>query len=160
MTSPRYGTGKTSGNGTTLPEPVPVEIKKYHTGKGRTSRKVNHEGKEFIAWDGEGINLKGIGKPQSYVLFGSNKDCVIDPNGLSTFDCIDHILETGAKFPDAIHVGFAFTYDANMIIGSLTPTTLARIHKYGFAKIKRRSTGATYVITFRASQVLSCITLR
>jgi hypothetical protein len=133
-----------------LSEPEPVVMNKYHTGKGRTSRKVDHETREFVAWDGEGVNLAGSGKPQSYVLFGSNKDCVIDPNGLSTFECLDHILDTGKRFPGAIHVGFAFTYDANMIIGSLTPTTLARLHKHGFTRIKRKSTGDTYVITFRS----------
>lgn len=129
--------------------PHDVTMTPYHTGKGRTSRKVDHEKREFIAWDGEGVNLEGIGKPQSYVLFGSNKDCIIDPNGLSTFDCLDHILETGERFPESVHVGFAFTYDANMIINSLTPTTLARLHKQGFTRIKRKSTGQTYVITFR-----------
>jgi DNA polymerase type B, organellar and viral len=125
----------------------------YHTPHKR-DRSVDStlDRKPFIAWDGEGINLRGPGKPQSYVLFGSSEGCIIDPDGLSTFECLDHIIATGVANPKAIHVGFAFGYDSNMIIQSLSPTSLARLHQHGWVRIKRSSTGETYVITYAKSK--------
>jgi len=112
--------------------------------KGTDSNAID---RPFIAWDGEGINLSGPGKPQSYVLFGSTEDCIRSKHGLSTFDCLDHIIETGKRHPRAIHVGFAFSYDANMICQTLAPATLARLHKQGWVKVQKKG-GPVYVITF------------
>jgi len=108
---------------------------------------VDHERQTFIAWDGEGVNLNGTGRPQDYVLFGSSVGHINNKDGLSAFDCLDHIIETGIANPHAIHVGFAFTYDANMIVRSLSPTSLARLHRNGYVRIKR-SSGEVYTITF------------
>lgn len=131
-----------------VPQPSTPSPNKYHHGRTvKRVRKVDYEKKHFIAWDGEGVNLQGDGLPQSYVLFGSSKGHVSSTTGLSTFDCLDHIIETGQKYPGAIHVGFAFGYDSNMIVRSLSPTTLARLHKQGWARIKR-DTGETYVVTY------------
>lgn len=115
----------------------------------RQTRSANHdlEDRPFIAWDGEGINLAGTGCPQSYVLFGSTEDSIISKDGLDTFDCLEHIIATGQKNPRAIHIGFAFSYDANMICKTLAPMTLARLHKQGWVRVKKEK-GPTYVITF------------
>lgn len=114
--------------------------------KGK-SRRTPVEERNFIAWDGEGINLRGEGKPQAYVIFGSSVDHIESQTGLSSFDCLDHIIETGEKYPNCIHVGFAFNYDSNMIIQSLSPTTLGRLHKNGYARLKKKN-GDKYTITF------------
>lgn len=120
----------------------------YHHGKrAKRNRSVDQEQREFIAWDGEGINLRGSGKPQSYILFGSSVDHISSRDGLSTFDCLDHIIDTGLKHPGAVHVGFAFGYDSNMIVASLAPATLARLHKNGWVRL-RRTDGNAYTITF------------
>lgn len=105
------------------------------------------EDRPFIAWDGEGINLRGPGKPQAYVLFGSSEDHISSKTGLNAFDCLEHIIQTGENNPNAIHVGFAFTYDANMIVHSLSPATLGRLHVHGLARLKRAN-GDRYTITF------------
>ena len=126
--SPRPGTG----------------MNPYHHGKS-PQRKL--EDKKFIAWDGEGVNLAGPGKPQSYVLFGSSVGHISNRNGLSAFDCLDHIIETGANNPGAVHCGFAFSYDSNMIIHSLSPVTLARLHRNGWVRLKKAN-GDRYTITF------------
>jgi hypothetical protein len=138
-----------------LPTPTRTELpREYHT-KSTTKRNRSVDStldrKPFIAWDGEGVNLRGPGKPQSYVLFGSSEGCIIDPDGLSTFECLDHIIEIGQANPDAIHVGFAFGYDSNMIVQSLSPTSLARLHRDGWVRLKR-STGDTYVLTYAKSK--------
>lgn len=121
---------------------------RYHHGeKRKRDRRVNLDTKEFIAWDGEGINLSGVGKPQSYVLFGSSKNHVESTTGLGTFECLDHIIETGRANPGAVHVGFAFTYDANMIVQGLSPVSLERLHKQGYVRLKK-GTGEKYTVTF------------
>src|SRR6266481_798471 len=117
----------------------------YHHGK--PSARTRLEDRPFIAWDGEGVNLKGPGRPQSYVLFGSSVGHISNQEGLSAFDCLDHILETGAANPGAVHCGFAFSYDANMIIHSLSPTSLSRLHKNGWVRLKRAD-GRRYTLTF------------
>jgi hypothetical protein len=118
----------------------------YHHGKS-TTRNTKLQERKFIAWDGEGVNLKGPGKPQSYVLFGSSVGHISNRGGLSAFDCLDHIIETGAEHPGAVHCGFAFSYDANMIIHSLSPVTLARLHRNGWVRLKKNN-GDRYTITF------------
>jgi hypothetical protein len=133
-----------------IPQPQPTAMKApYHNG-GKYARgpSVSPERRPFIAWDGEGINLRGTGKPQSYVLFGSSEGSIENTSGLSVFECLDHIIETGRRFPNAFHVGFAFTYDANMIVKGLAPMTLLRLHKNGYVRIKQPSTGREYTITF------------
>jgi DNA polymerase type B, organellar and viral len=112
-----------------------------------TPRKPRSEERPFIAWDGEGINLSGPGRPQAYVLFGSSEDHIESTEGLSAFDCLDHIISTGQAHPHAVHVGFAFSYDANMIVQSLSPVTLARLHRHGFTRLRKKN-GERYSITF------------
>lgn len=140
------GTGKTLELGTILNEPG-SGITYYHAGKKKRERRVNLDTKQFIAWDGEGINLAGVGKPQSYVLFGSSEGRISNRGGLGAFDCLDHIIATGRANPEAVHVGFAFSYDANMIVRSLSPITLERLHKHGYVRVTRAS-GERYTITF------------
>ena len=127
----------------------------YHKGekKAKRDRTVDQEQRKFIAWDGEGINLRGEGKPQSYVLFGSSEGHISNKEGLSTFDCLDHIIETGITHPGAVHIGFAFGYDSNMIVASLAPVTLGRLHKNGWVGLKRTD-GTKYTVTFAKGKYL------
>lgn len=128
--------------------PIPGNFTFYHHGKKvKRDRSIKQEERMFIAWDGEGINLRGPGKPQSYVLFGSSVDHIASKFGLSTFDCLDHIIETGKRHVSAIHIGFAFGYDSNMIVASLSPSALARLHRDGWVRLKRQD-GSRYTITF------------
>lgn len=127
----------------------------YHHGRkakrdqsvhSRPDRKVNHADREFIAWDGEGINIRGPGRPQSYVLFGSTKGHIASRDGLGTFECLDHIIDTGRQHPTSIHVGFAFGYDSNMIVASLAPVKLGMLHRNGWVRLQHD--GYTYVVTW------------
>jgi hypothetical protein len=125
---------------------------KPHWSKGRVSSntrgyRVPLKDRRFIAWDGEGVNIAGVGAPQSYVLFGCSEGHISNVRGLTTFDCLDFILAVGTQNPGSIHVGFAFTYDANMIMQSLSPVTLARLHRHGYARLRRKD-GQQYAITF------------
>lgn len=131
-----------------IPTPVPVEMApSYHAKKSDRTVDSQLDLKEFIAWDGEGVNLRGEGKPQSYVLFGNSEDYIANPRGLDTFQCLDFIIDIGIRYPKRTHVGFAFTYDSNMIVQSLSPVTLAKLHQQGWVRIAN-SDGEKYVITF------------
>lgn len=142
-----YGIGKRSEHG--MNPNKGAGFTPYHHGKKvRRQRGIPLQDKPFIAWDGEGINLRGVGHPQSYVLFGNSTGSYIaDPKGLNTIQCLEHIITTGQANPGAVHIGFAFSYDANMIVQSLSPTTLGRLHTNGSARIKLRS-GIVYRVTF------------
>lgn len=136
---------------------IPLEL--YHHGREVTrsqagQRVISHEHREFVAWDGEGINLKGPNRPQSYVLFGSTKGHIQSSEGLSTFQCLDHIVETGRDHPQSVHIGFAFGYDSNMIVASLSPVTLERLHRNGWVRVKREVSNVemTYVISWAKSK--------
>ena len=126
----------------------------YHTGRPRASS-VAPELRPFIAWDGEGQNIRGNNRPQSYVLFGaSTGDCLKSTEHLHTFDLLDFIIGVGARNPLAFHVGFAFNYDANMILQSLQEKTLERLHKKGQVSLHKKD-GARYHIQFRPSKWFS-----
>lgn len=104
--------------------------------------------RRFIAWDGEGVNINGPGRPQSYVLFGcSTGDRLISKSHLPTTDLLRFIIDVGRRYPRAHHVGFAFNYDANMLIRSLPERLLLQMHKEGFCYL--RDGEWTYYLEFR-----------
>ncbi len=72
---------------------------------GRQKPKPQLETRPFIAGDGEGINLRGEGKPQSYVLFGCTEGYVSSQEGLSVWQCLDFIIDIGRRFPQRISCG-------------------------------------------------------
>lgn len=80
---------------------------------------VDFKQRPFICWDGEGMNLSGRDKPQHYVLFGCSTQEHIVGKNLSTNEILDFILDVGERNPNAIHIGFAFNYDVNMILRDL-----------------------------------------
>lgn len=88
-----------------------TEFTPYH--RGRTVRHPLDP--EFIAWDGEGITPPNQVR-QDFVLFGNSKGFRVSGNRLSTEECLRLILDTERANPRAIHVGFAFGYDAEMIL--------------------------------------------
>lgn len=72
--------------------------------------------RNFVCWDGEGINLDGPDKAQAYCLFGaSTGDYIASKRGLSSKQCFQTMLRVKYKNPHAIHVGFAIGYDAEMM---------------------------------------------
>lgn len=91
--------------------------------------------REIIAWDMEGISLSGQHSPQHPVLFGCSIDAdnALESEKLSTRDMLEYIMSIGEQHPHAIHVAFAFNYDANMIVANLTTRTLLSLWKKGTA---------------------------
>ncbi len=109
--------------------------------------------RRFIGWDGEGMNLNGDDKPQRYVLFGASTGEYISGRNLQTVELCDFALDVAARNIGAIHVGFAFKYDANMIVRSLPTSRLEYLHKNGYVRWKQN--GNEYCIIFRPGKWLS-----
>lgn len=124
-----------------------TEIVPYH-GKPKRASAVDPEQRQFIAWDGEGADLDGPGKPQHYILFGCSTGAYIsDDHHIHTFDLLDFIVRIGQENPTAFHVGFAFGYDSNMIVRSLSRPTLQRLHENGKVTLKRQD-GVKYHVQY------------
>lgn len=90
----------------------------HHNDPKRRKYSPKAEDQEFIAWDGEGITPPGQYR-QNFVLFGNSKGFRVVGNRLSTEECLQVILDTERNYPTAIHVGFAFGYDTEMILADL-----------------------------------------
>lgn len=109
--------------------------------------------RNMIAWDGEGINLSGMGLPQHYVLFGSSADpdnpLVINGpmDSLCFEELADYILSIAKRFPYHWHVGYFFGYDQNMIIRSLPWAIKERIKETNSALVTGRN-GRKYRIQY------------
>lgn len=89
--------------------------------------------KKVIAWDMEGISLSGQERPQHAVLFGCSAD-VDNPlrgENLTTREMLEYIMSVAERFPHAIHVGYSFKYDANMLIKNLPEAKIQRVWKNG-----------------------------
>lgn len=82
--------------------------------------KVPATERRFVAWDGEGVN-DWIGRHQ-YVLFGNSDGKYVTGESLSTLECLELLISEADQ--DAIHFGFAFGYDVNMILRDLSPSHL------------------------------------
>lgn len=89
--------------------------------------------KKVIAWDMEGISLSGLDRPQHAVLFGCSADVENPLHGerLRTREMLEYIISVAERYPHALHVGFAFKYDANMIIYGLPTIKIVELWKKG-----------------------------
>lgn len=88
---------------------------------------------DFIAWDGEGITPPDE-KVQNFVLFGNSAGFSVSAYKLATQECLDLILATERMFPRAIHVGFAFGYDTEMMLCDLSIKHLQILRAKGYVK--------------------------
>lgn len=90
---------------------------------------------EFIAWDGEGITPEGKYR-QNFVLFGNSKGFRVLSQRLTTDECLALIIDTERAYPTAIHVGFAFGYDTEMILADLSIRHLHVLKRRGHVRWK------------------------
>jgi len=106
-------------------EPPPISRKEYRRRwMLNRNQKIAAEAR-IIAWDGEGIKLRGSHRPQQYVLFGCSAEpttplTITDPNSdLDFVKIADYMLAVSERYPGAKHIGYYFSYDQNMIIKHL-----------------------------------------
>lgn len=119
----------------------------YHNGT-RNSPNHNRDGsvkappveeRTVIAWDMEGMSLGGEGTPQHPVVFGNSAEpsSVLVSQRLTTAEMLEHIVDIGRRNPFAIHVGYGFRYDGNMLLQSLPENLIARLWRNGECRIGR-----------------------
>lgn len=149
MTLTNISIGNPGENGFLLPEITDGIIREkqdYRANRKKKRRmdkyRLNEETidtlPEFIAWDGEGVNLEGDGKPQAYVLFGNSKTGYItieEGEATITFERLaDFMLQTASEYPHSIHVAFSFGYDFNEIVRTLPYRYLRLLNQNGNVK--------------------------
>jgi len=105
----------------------PVKFTPYH--KGHTSRNAAYL--PFVAWDGEGITPEGEAR-QNYVLFGNSLGYMVSADRLSTAQCLRLIIDTAQENPGAIHVGFSFSYDVEMLLADVPPKVMQILYSKGY----------------------------
>lgn len=92
----------------------PDAAERYRTRNRGASHKSKYDTRHFIAWDGEGVTVKGRHR---YVLLAhSEGGHIVNPKGLEAEACFDLMLRTAREYPKAIHVIFGGSYDANMML--------------------------------------------
>lgn len=122
-------------------EPPPVG---YHNGSTKNPAN-NRDGRlkaapisdrDVIAWDMEGMSLSGDDKPQHAVLFGCSHEpdkALLDQN-LATVDMLDYIVDVGSRNRGALHVGYHFRYDSNMILKDLPVRGVRKLWRQNVVK--------------------------
>lgn len=99
--------------------------------------------REVIVWDGEGMKLSGPDAPQHYVLFGCSAMpdaplvIVKDGQRLMFEEIADYCLDVVERHPHAIHLGYFFKYDQNMIIWSLPWPAKQVLYSNGSCMVRR-----------------------
>lgn len=108
-----------------------VEVEQMPEVVTRDQRDTPLEKRRIIAWDGEGMKLSGADRPQHYVMFGcsAEPEWVLVNRDLKTMEILEYIIAVGERYPNAVHIGYGFRYDANMIIKGL-PNKHLRILKH------------------------------
>jgi len=103
-----------------------------HNGSRKHARQslVPLKDRQFIVWDGEGTKGSN-GRNQNYSLFGCNTGDRIIFKNLNTKQCLKLIMKVGKENPHAFHVGFAFDYDSNMILRSLSVQKFKELRENG-----------------------------
>lgn len=95
-----------------------VRVRPEHDNRPRPGKKKpsRWQQQNVIAWDGEGANLED-GTHVYNLLAASNGVLAINPEGLSTKECLNLFLDNNKGQP--IHVIFGGSYDVNMILKDL-----------------------------------------
>jgi DNA polymerase type B, organellar and viral len=92
---------------------------------------VSDKLRPFVAWDGEAVkNEHEDSNDHPYSLFGSSLGPKIQEYNLKTIDCLNLLIETEKQCPEAIHFGFAFGYDVNMILRELPLAQLQMLRRH------------------------------
>lgn len=106
--------------------------------KSRRAPTIPMHERKVIAWDMEGISLSGEDKPQHPVLFGcsAESDKALLSERLYPFEMLEYIINVGKRYPQSIHIGYHFKYDANMILQGIGKTLFTQLWRNNVIKFK------------------------
>ena len=86
---------------------------------------------QFIGIDGEGITRTDDSGIQDYVMLcASTGEYIENPEGLSSVDCFEFVLNLKRKNPTHTIVGFGFNYDVNMMLKDVPRYILQDLWKH------------------------------
>lgn len=91
--------------------------------------------KNFVMWDGEGVDNRDDPTKQDYVMLGyydgQQHKKLVTGKALTTKECLTFITDTAETHPSSVayHVSFAFGYDVQMILRDLSHRQFAWLHK-------------------------------
>jgi len=102
----------------------------YHNGNTARRELAPIGDRQVIAWDMEGMSLSGADKPQHAVIFGSSASEPKQGRNLGMFEMLEHIFAVDRENPGALHVGFGWRYDANMLVKGLAEEHLRTLNKH------------------------------
>jgi hypothetical protein len=145
------------------------QLRSYHTGEGSVIAKRRYDrskaGKArtregaiqrylevpFIAWDGEGVTRED-GKHVYTLLANSMGDAWFGTadKPLTTQTCLQALLKTAARYPNAHHVIYGGSYDTNMFLSDCTREEIARVYRHFTATIGH----GRYKLRYRAGKSL------
>lgn len=94
--------------------------------------------RKVIAWDMEGMNLSGNGRPQHAVIFGCSAEAsrpLVDSN-LQTLEMLDYMIAVSERYPHALHVGFGFRYDSNMLVKGLPQRLIVKLWRRNHCRFR------------------------
>lgn len=94
-----------------------------------------------MAWDGEGVTRNN--RHEYLMLRNSRGTGATALQGLSTLESLGALVDGLLRWPNDWHVGFAFSYDVNMIVRDLPRRSLQRLHHNGWV------TFANYRLRYR-----------
>jgi hypothetical protein len=95
---------------------------------------VEYNAREFVAWDGEGIN-ETDGSHTYVLLANSVGGYDVKREGLATVDVLNMFLSHASD--KRIHVGYGLSYDVNMWLKDLDKESLTRLYSEGSTWWKR-----------------------
>lgn len=124
------------------------KILPYHNKGGKRGQYISSETRRFIGWDGEGMDIDGERKPQSYVLFGcSTGQHIKNTGGLHIDEILEFMMKIKEENPSAWHIGFVFDYDVNMIVKQLSVKRIKYLKENGMVRY-RSLDGKNYLLTY------------
>ena len=74
--------------------------------------------KRFIALDGEGYTHPETGVHILNLMAASDGSEIVNHTGITTFQALDYLTNLKLRHPKDIFVGFAFKYDADMMLAA------------------------------------------
>lgn len=100
-----------------------IADKKYND----TKRQRVYRSSDFMAWDGEGLNLNG--EHRYVLLMNSDGEKIINENGLDTEHCLRFLCSIKNSHKKHIHVIYGGSYDVNMILKDLSYRHICMLQK-------------------------------
>jgi len=116
------------------PDAIKPAKRRYRRRDNRELHRVPYKNREFIFWDGEGSHR--LEDDSAYILFGCSiagrEFREIHADDLAGSDCFRLIIEVATRYPNHIHLAFAFNYDVVMMMKSLPVDHVIRLQDKGY----------------------------